>query len=152
MGNIVTVSRAALVRMCRGHAVTAVVENAARKECRRTLETQLSSRGAGRQSCLHRLKHSLIHNGLVLPAVGLAAVDHFPNVEAIVQEVSKGADSKGYPATGLTSAADFALGADASAVEVLQEGIDPSSRYRPKIKPTVLASSGTTTSFLLTLA
>src|SRR5262249_49245450 len=79
------------------------------------------SRCAGRQFRLHRLKHSLIHDGLVLAGVDFASIDHFPNVEAIAQEVSKWANSKAYPPTGLTIAADLALGADASVVKILHK-------------------------------
>jgi hypothetical protein len=60
----------------------------------------LPSRCAGRQFRLHRLKHGLIHDGLVLAGVDFAAVDHFPNVEAIAQEVSKGTNSEPYAASG----------------------------------------------------
>src|SRR6476620_1606865 len=81
VGNIVAVARATFVRVRWGHPVATVVEDPARKDRGRASVLHPPSSGTSSELRLHGLEKGLIHDGLMLSAVDLPAVDDFTDVE-----------------------------------------------------------------------
>jgi hypothetical protein len=102
---------------------------------------------------LDHIEGGAINDGLVLAGMGLAAIDHLAEVEAVLEEMGQRADAVGPPplVRPLAKLRTFAM-TPRRASSSAKVPTEPHSRYSRNMVRTVSASAGTTTSFLFTVA
>jgi hypothetical protein len=114
--------------MGRRHPVAAIVKDAAGEKRTRPPQPDPPRRCAGRKLGLHGVEQIPIHDGVVLPRMDPAAVDDLPNIKSIAQQMGEGADAEANHAERSTGRTDPALGADASAIKILDQKADRAER------------------------
>src|SRR5882672_3433739 len=75
--------------MRRAHPVAAVVEDPPRKDSWRPFCSDPPLDGVCGQLCLHGVEQGAIDDGLMLPAMNLATIDDFTDVEAVLEQVGE---------------------------------------------------------------
>src|SRR5947209_1960148 len=75
LGGVITIARAALVRVGRAHAVAVLIKDAG-QERGRAPQPATPRHRLGRKLALYRRKQHAVENGLMLTAVNMAPIDH----------------------------------------------------------------------------
>jgi hypothetical protein len=95
MGDIVAISDAILVGVAGRHAIAAVVEEAAHQDRGRVFDAYRPRSHIFGEQGLDRFEGDAINDELVLAGMGLTAIDHLAEVEAVLEEMGQRADAVG---------------------------------------------------------
>jgi len=120
--NIISVTHTELVGVRRAHAVAAVIEDATSQNGWRTFEPDLPRDGIGDELGLHGLEKLQVEDRLVHATMGGAPIDHFADVEPVLEQMGEGTHTKPDPAPYTAIGKTIGLGPDATPVELLDQG------------------------------
>jgi hypothetical protein len=126
--HIVPVAHPELVGVRRAHAVAAVVEDTTGEDGGRALEPNPPVDGVGGELGLHGLEQVTVEDRLVLPAMQLAPVSDFANVEPVLQQIGEGAHAEADAPHQSAVGTATLFGPDPAAIEVLDQGAHRAKR------------------------